>query len=70
MTDEDSGAMLDIIFDNRVFDLGLYYKTGNLNSTLIIMLRNKQSDFASQYAKVANSAKLQLDQLKDKFGID
>lgn len=70
VTDEDSGAMLDIIFDNRVFDLGLYYKTGNLNSTLIIMLRNKQSDFASQYAKVANSAKLQLDQLKDKFGID
>jgi hypothetical protein len=70
VTDEDSGAMLDIIFDNRVFDLGLYYKTGGLNSTLIVMLRNKQSDFASQYAKAANAAKLQLDQLKDKFGID
>ncbi len=68
--DEDSGAVLDTIFDNRVFDLGLYYKTGGLNSTLIIMLRNKQSDFASQYAKVANAAKLQLDQLKEKFGIE
>ncbi len=68
--DEDSGAVLDTIFDNRVFDLGLYYKTGGLNSTLIIMLRNKQTDFASQYAKSANAAKLQLDQLKDKFGID
>lgn len=70
VTDEDSGAMLDIIFNNRVFDLGLYYKTGGLNSTLIIMLRNKQSDFASEYAKKANIAKLQLDQLKDKFGIE
>ena len=38
--DDESGEMLDIIFDNRVFDLGLYYKTGALNSTLIIMLRN------------------------------
>ena len=70
VTDEESGAMLDIIFDNRVFDLGLYYKTGSLNSTLIVMLRNKQSDFSSQYAKYANVAKLQLDQLKDKFGIE
>lgn len=70
VTDEESGDMLDIIFDNRVFDLGLYYKTGALNSTLIIMLRNEQSDFASEYAKKANAAKLQLDQLKDKFGID
>ena len=70
VSDEESGAMLDTIFDNRVFDLGLYYKTGGLNSTLIVMLRNKQADFASQYAKVANAAKIQLDQLKDKFGID
>ena len=56
---------------NKVRDyLGLYYKTGGLNSMLIVMLRNKQSDFASQYASKANAAKLQLDQLKDKFGID
>lgn len=70
VSDEESGAVLDTIFDNRVFDLGLYYKTGGLNSMLIVMLRNKQSDFASQYASKANAAKLQLDQLKDKFGID
>lgn len=43
---------------------------GALNSTLIIMLRNEQSYFASEYSKKANAAKLQLDRLKYKFGID
>ena len=67
--DNESGDMLDIIFDNRVFDLGLYYRTGTLNSTLIVMLRNLNADFSSQYAAKANIAKLQLDDLKENFGL-
>lgn len=70
VTDAESGQMLDLIFDNRIFDLGLYYRTGNLNSMLILMLRNKTSGFASEYAKKQALAEKGIEDLKGYFNID
>ncbi len=70
VTDTESGEMLDLIFDNRIYDLGLYYRTGSLNSMLILMLRNKQTGFASEYAKKQALAEKALEDLKDWFEIE
>lgn len=55
--DEESSEMLDIIFANRVYDLGWYFQFGNYNESVMNMFRNYQNNFASMYKageKVAN----------------
>ena len=38
--DEESKDMLDIIFNNRIFDVGHLYKVSNLQETITNLLRN------------------------------
>lgn len=55
--DEESSAMLDIIFANRVYDLGWYYQFGGYNEGVMNQFRNYKNEFASLYKtseKVAN----------------
>ena len=63
--DEDSAAMLDIIKQSRVFDLGYY------NNNLVGVFANQfaafaatdDRDFTSWYDKNLNSAQASLDEL-------
>ena len=68
--DTESGGMLDIIFDNRTYDLGYYYRTGNLSAMLLNMLRSGKTAFASQFAAYRPRAELQLKELKASFEIE
>lgn len=47
--DEESADMLDIVFDNLVYDIGYYYQIGPFNKHLIYMVRENDSNFTSRY---------------------
>ncbi|MCR5262957.1 MAG: hypothetical protein K6D94_03715 [Clostridiales bacterium] len=63
--DEESGAMLDIIFATRVYDLGFMMDVGGLSSLVGSLYSKKSTDFASAYAKAEPKAIAALDELKE-----
>ena len=63
--DEESGAMLDIIFATRVYDLGFMMDVGGLSSLVGNLYNKKSTDFASAYAKAEPKAIEQLEALKE-----
>ena len=56
MRDEDSEEMLYVIFDNRVYDVGLVYNVGNLKATLAACLTARQNVLSSQWNAYKKSA--------------
>ncbi len=48
--DDESYATLDLIFANRIYDLGYYYNIGSLTQALRKDVRNNEKNFASTYA--------------------
>lgn len=58
--DEESEPMLDIIFDNLVYDIGYYYQIGPYNKKLISLLRQYNANFTSMYDTYKNSAEATL----------
>ena len=58
--DEDSEGMLDIIFDNLVYDIGYIYQIGPYNKQLIYALRDYNSNFTSMYDTYRPSAQAML----------
>lgn len=65
--DEESSAMLDIIFETRVYDLGWYYQFGMYNEAVMNMFRlsQKETDFASMYAKAESKAQASVDKVNE-----
>ena len=58
--DEESEPMLEIIFDNLVYDIGYYYQIGPYNKQLIYKLRARDNNFTSMYDTYKNSANSML----------
>lgn len=58
--DIESVEMIDIILDNRVYDLGMIYDWGGIGSLLSVMTLEKQNTFTSRYASVIENAKIDL----------
>ena len=56
MRDEESEEMLYVIFDNRVYDVGLVYNVGNLKATLAACLTARQNVLSSQWNAYKKSA--------------
>ena len=54
--DEESSDMLEIIFDNLVFDIGYYYQVGPYNKQLIRMVQARDTNFTSMYDSYKTSA--------------
>ncbi len=60
--DEESEPMLEIIFDNLIYDIGFYYQIGGYNEHIMDMLRTYNTNFTSMYDtyKVAATALLKI----------
>lgn len=54
--DEESREMLDIIFDNRVFDMAFINNWGGMGGIFTSLLSQKSPDFASSYEKLEKKA--------------
>ncbi len=68
--DEASIAMLDIIYNGRVFDIGYYYNEtyiGPINSIGTIMSDSKNYNFASYYASLEQSTLANIEKINELY---
>ena len=65
--DPESRDMLDLIFSNRIYDLGQIYDPGGVANTLIYMTMDYDRDVASKWAKSQKLVALALERALDKF---
>ena len=65
--DEESAAMLDIIFSSRFFDIGMYYQIGGYNEKVIQMMQQGNTDFVSMYAKNETAALKKLEEINTAY---
>ncbi|MBQ7171906.1 MAG: extracellular solute-binding protein [Clostridia bacterium] len=65
--DPDSAETLDIIFANRIYDLGLFYRVGNMSTQVGQLLAKKTTDFASMYASYEQAAQRDIDRINNFF---
>lgn len=49
--DEESSAMLDIIFKNRIYDIGTMFNWGGISTSLMVNTANPASLYASNIKK-------------------
>ncbi len=63
--DEESGEMLDIIFANRCYDLGVFFNWGSAYSSL----KSVDVNPASLYAKVEKQTNKQIEKAFEKLGL-
>ncbi len=65
--DSESSEMLDIIFDNLIYDIGYYYQVGPYNKQLIIYLRERNNAWASMYETYSAKAQSSLDTINKAY---
>ncbi|MBE6711476.1 MAG: hypothetical protein E7579_10205 [Ruminococcaceae bacterium] len=65
--DQESAEMLDLIFANRIYDLGQIYDPGNFSNTIIYMTMTNDRDVASKWAKNEKAINKMLDKMIEKF---
>ena len=65
--DEGTMDMLDIIYNNYVYDIGYYYQIGYYNDGLMNLIRGKLTTFNSMYETSRASAQNKLDQINGNY---
>ncbi len=65
--DEESSAMLDLIFATRTYDFGWYFEIGGYNEGIMNLLRSYSSDVTSMYQKSSKSATKVLSKYNEKI---
>lgn len=64
--DEESSEMLDIIFANLVYDMGIYYNVGTYKEKLTSIVRTGQT-ITTLYEENRTSAEAKVDEINNKF---
>lgn len=59
--DDESSAMLDIIFENRTYDLGMIYNWGGVGLLINDLTFQDNANFASAYAAIEEKAQTALE---------
>ncbi len=49
LRDDESGEMLDLVFSNVVYDLGIIYEFGGISTMISDMMKNNSTDVVSTY---------------------
>lgn len=65
--DDESSEMLDIIFDNLVFDIGFIFRVGTYNGKILELLRAYDTNFASMYETYEPRANMQIAQINQGY---
>lgn len=65
--DTESGEMLDIIFESRVYDLGYIYDIGGLGSLISTLFNIKTNRFTSMYEANVKKALAQVEEIETTF---
>ena len=67
LRDDESEGMLDIIFNNKVYDIGYIYGIGQLPGILGDLSRTGKTDFVSAFDKAQGSAEKALQKFIDDY---
>lgn len=67
LRDDESEEMLDIIFDNIVYDVGQCYDFGGYSSMMSQLAQSRSSDVASAIESRKNEAEAKIQDLKDLY---
>ena len=67
MRDEESAAMLDIIFENKIFDIGLIFNIGTFKDKIVSLEKKGSTDVASLFASIEKTAQKNLDKLLENY---
>ena len=70
LRDDESEEMLDIIFNNRIYDLGYLFNIGGQQDMLGNMIRANSTDFVSEFERVRDRMQADLQRLIDVFDGD
>ncbi|MCL2096355.1 MAG: hypothetical protein FWH10_05545 [Oscillospiraceae bacterium] len=65
--DEESSAMLDIIFSSAVYDIGYIYNLGSYVDNLMNMIRGNSNNMTSQYERAQGRIERDLGNLIERF---
>ena len=65
--DDESGEMLDLIFDTRCYDLGHVYNWGGIFDMFGTIAQKKSTAFASEYEKILPKVEVQMQNAIDSF---
>ena len=61
--DNESEAVLEIIFNNTVYDIGMYYNVGGIRDAIQKSFRNNQNVFASSLASIQERINSDIEKL-------
>ena len=67
LRDNESEGMLDIIFNNKVYDIGYIYGIGTLPTILNSLASGKKTDFVSQFDKSQGNIEKALDKFIENY---
>ena len=65
--DNDSEAVLDIVFDTLKYDVGYLYNWGDIGTFTLTMVNGYNPDLASQYAKIEKAAQTAMQKAIDAY---
>lgn len=67
LRDDDSEEMLDIIFKNKIYDIGYLFNINKLPTLLRDMAQNKTPNFASKFDAIKPSVELDLEKFYGQY---
>ncbi len=65
--DAESEEMLDLIFANKYYDVGMFFMLGNLGTALLNAWNKRDSNFTSLYEKYETRAEKDLEKISEYF---
>ena len=65
--DDESYATLDIIFANKIFDLGYYYNVGGYRAAMFNRFKAGDKTFSSFYAEQEEAANTRISEINDLY---
>lgn len=63
--DEDSGKIIELIYDTQVYDIALLFDWGKVGTFVDIMLKNSSTNLASEYAKIKDNITAAMEKTMD-----
>ncbi len=70
LRDNESAEMLDLIFDNVVYDLGIIYNFGEISSMIENLMKSNSTGFASEYEAKEDVIQNAIEVCLDNYGVD
>ncbi|MBQ1206287.1 MAG: extracellular solute-binding protein [Clostridia bacterium] len=70
LRDDESGEMLDLVFSNVVYDLGIIYEFGGVSNMIQDMMKDNSTDVASTFESKRDSIQDAIDTCVESYGIE